>query len=254
MRRMISFMCGAYQLVGTLDEGTSDVGLLIVSGGNEIRSGAFGGQSALAAHMANAGFSTFRYDRRGIGESEGQNEGFEASAEDIAAALAAFRQSAPQVKRVVAFGNCDAATALGLFHRGTPIDGLILANPWIIESTPTDTERTRSTQRNRHPRTLLGAAQKSAELAGPAVRQDRSAKTCKWFGIRSPKRANVGLIGPLGGITRANICSNPTAHRPPRYDGYGIHGGMAQPGLRRDARFSAYTSRSVRHRLPWLCR
>ena len=165
MRRMISFMCGAYQLVGTLDEGTSDVGLLIVSGGNEIRSGAFGGQTALAAHMANAGFSTFRYDRRGIGESEGQNEGFEASAEDIAAALAAFRQSAPQVKRVVAFGNCDAATALGLFHRGSPIDCLILANPWIIESTPTDTEepaapsataiRARYWARLKNPRSLL---------------------------------------------------------------------------------------------------
>ena len=165
MRRMISFPCGTDNLVGTLDEGTRDIGLLIVSGGNEIRSGAFGGQAALAAHMADAGYTTFRYDRRGIGESEGQNAGFEASADDIAAALTAFRQSAPQVKRIIAFGNCDAATALALFHHGSPVEGLILANPWLIEATPANDEqptapsataiRARYWARLKNPRSLL---------------------------------------------------------------------------------------------------
>lgn len=165
MRRMISFPCGTDNLVGTLDEGSRDVGLLIVSGGNEIRSGAFGGQAALAAHMADAGYPTFRYDRRGIGESEGQNAGFEASADDIAAAVTAFRQSAPQVKRIVAFGNCDAAAALALFHQSKAIDGLILANPWIIEAAPANDEqpaapsataiRARYWARLKNPRSLL---------------------------------------------------------------------------------------------------
>jgi exosortase A-associated hydrolase 1 len=165
MRRMISFLCGTDRLLGTLDEGTREVGLFIVSGGNEIRSGAFGGQAALAAHMTAAGYSTFRYDRRGIGESEGQNGGFEASAEDIAAAVAAFLQTAPQVKRIVAFGNCDAATALALFHQGNPVDGLILANPWLIEAAPaSDAQptapsataiRARYWARLKNPRSLL---------------------------------------------------------------------------------------------------
>ena len=34
------------------------------------------------------------------------------------------------VKRLVAFGNCDAATSLGLFHHALGIDALLLANPW----------------------------------------------------------------------------------------------------------------------------
>jgi exosortase A-associated hydrolase 1 len=165
MRRMISFSCGPDMLLGTLDEGMGDVGLLIVSGGNEIRSGAFGGQSALAAKLSEAGYAVFRYDRRGIGESEGQNTGFEASAEDIGAAVAAFQQSAPEVKRIIAFGNCDAATALVLFHHDNAIDGLILANPWLIE-TPAETDEQTSTPsatairarywaRLRNPRSLI---------------------------------------------------------------------------------------------------
>ena len=38
---------------------------------------------------------------------------------------------APQVKRVIGFGNCDAATALASFGRATGIDSLVLANPWV---------------------------------------------------------------------------------------------------------------------------
>ncbi len=57
----------------------------------------------------------FRFDRRGIGDSTGENHGFESSADDIAAAAAAFRAESG-VTRIVGFGNCDAATALAFFH------------------------------------------------------------------------------------------------------------------------------------------
>ncbi len=135
MRRMISFDCGDDRLFATLDCGSNGgTGLLIVSGGNEIRSGAHAGQARLAREMASAGYPVFRYDRRGIGESEGVNRGFAESADDIAAAVAAFRAELPEMKRLVAFGNCDAATALALFHAGLAIDALILANPWVIEA------------------------------------------------------------------------------------------------------------------------
>jgi exosortase A-associated hydrolase 1 len=134
MRRMIDFDCEGERLAGTLDEGNNSTGLLIVSGGNEIRSGAHSGQAAMATHFAALGYPVFRYDRRGIGESEGDNGGFESSAADIAAAVLAFRNEAPTMQRVVAFGNCDAATALALFHKGVAIDALILANPWVIEN------------------------------------------------------------------------------------------------------------------------
>ena len=43
------------------------------------------------------------------------------------------RGSAPRLRRVVAFGNCDAASALMLFGADLAVDALVLANPWIIE-------------------------------------------------------------------------------------------------------------------------
>ena len=134
MRQMIGFDCLGDRLVGTLDEADGTTGLLIVSGGNEIRSGAYAGQAAMAQHFAAGGHPVFRYDRRGVGDSEGLNKGFESSADDIAAAVAAFRNTAPRLNRLVAFGNCDAATALTLFHSSLAIDRLVLANPWVIEN------------------------------------------------------------------------------------------------------------------------
>ena len=134
MRRVIDFDCDGDALVGTLDAAEGSTGLLIVSGGNEIRSGAYAGQAAMAGLFGAMDVPVFRYDRRGIGDSEGMNAGFDDSAEDIAAALAAFRNAAPQLTRIVAFGNCDAASALALFHAGLDIDALILANPWVIEA------------------------------------------------------------------------------------------------------------------------
>lgn len=131
---MIGFDCEGSRLAATLDEGTSTTGLLIVSGGNEIRSGAHSGQAVMAAHFAGLGYPVFRYDRRGVGESEGENGGFESSAAETAAAVSAFRDEVPAMQRLVAFGNCDAATALAFFHDGTAIDTLILANPWVVEN------------------------------------------------------------------------------------------------------------------------
>jgi exosortase A-associated hydrolase 1 len=132
MRRALSFACEGATLVGTLDGAPGCVGLLIVSGGNEIRSGAHRGMTELAATIAARGYPVFRFDRRGVGDSEGENTGFRFSGPDIAAALAAFRAQCPQLTRVVAFGNCDAASALAL--HGTAADARVLANPWVIPS------------------------------------------------------------------------------------------------------------------------
>ena len=164
MRRMIGFDCEGARLAATLDVGANTTGLMIVSGGNEIRSGAHAGQAAMAAHFAALGYPVFRYDRRGIGESESENGGFESSAADIAAAASAFRCEAPAMQRLVAFGNCDAATALAFFHDGTAIDALILANPWVIENASTEEASTPPTSaavrarywnRLKNPRSLI---------------------------------------------------------------------------------------------------
>ncbi len=132
MRHHLSFICEGELLAATLDEAPGTSGLLIVSGGNEIRCGAHRGMATLAQRIAAAGHPVFRFDRRGVGDSEGENGGFEASAPDIAAAIAAFRAAAPHMTRITAFGNCDAASAL-LLHQPTGLDALVLANPWTYE-------------------------------------------------------------------------------------------------------------------------
>lgn len=131
-RRHLPFACEGVRLIGTLDEASAKTGLLLVTGGNEIRSGAFSGQSRLASRIAAQGFPVFRFDRRGIGDSEGENCEFRSSAPDIAAALSAFREAAPHLERVVGFGNCDAASAL-MLAKGAGLDALILSNPWTFD-------------------------------------------------------------------------------------------------------------------------
>lgn len=131
-RRHLTFDCEGSTLVGTMDEASGTTGLLLVSGGNELRSGAWAGQAQFAVRIAAHGFPVFRFDRRGVGDSEGPNGEFRSSGPDIAAALAAFRAGAPHVTRIVALGNCDAASALMLGQR-LECDALILSNPWTIE-------------------------------------------------------------------------------------------------------------------------
>ena len=131
-RRHLVFPCEGDSLAATLDEGMNATGLLLVTGGNELRSGAFSGQAALAASLAARGHPVLRFDRRGVGDSEGINRGFRGEEADIRAALAAFREAAPHVSRIVGFGNCDAASAL-MLGGGAGCDALILSNPWTIE-------------------------------------------------------------------------------------------------------------------------
>ncbi|MHA6333415.1 hydrolase 1, exosortase A system-associated [Qipengyuania sp. CAU 1752] len=158
-RLHLTFNCEGDTLAATLDTAPSATGLLLVSGGNEIRSGAFAGQAKLAEKIARAGFPVFRYDRRGIGDSEGENSGYTGSEADIRAAVEAFQAVAPSVTRVVGFGNCDAASAL-MLAGGAGCNALVLSNPWTIEdeaeSTPPPAAvRARYAKKLKNPRELL---------------------------------------------------------------------------------------------------
>lgn len=131
-RRHLTVSCQGSDLAATLDTAPGRTALLLVSGGNEVRAGAWNGQAIFAARIAAQGFPVLRFDRRGVGDSEGVNGGFRSSAPDISAALETLRAQCPQVDRVVAFGNCDAASAL-MLARGVGIDALVLSNPWTID-------------------------------------------------------------------------------------------------------------------------
>lgn len=137
-RRHVTFECEGSLLVGTIDgDAKASAGLLQVTGGNELRSGAFAGQAQLAAGLAAQGFAVMRFDRRGVGDSEGPNGEFRTSRPDIAAALEAFRAECPALTRIVGFGNCDGASAL-MLAKGAGCDALVLSNPWTFEGTGAD--------------------------------------------------------------------------------------------------------------------
>lgn len=199
MRRLIDFACCGETLLGTLDmpSGSSArTGLLIVSGGNEIRIGAHRGMALLADRLASGGFPVFRFDRRGIGDSGGTNGGFETSGPDIAAAAACFRNAA-QVDRILGFGNCDAASALMLFHRDAGIDGLVLANPWAVmprdDLPPPAAIRARYAARLRDPKAWVRLLRGGVDL-GKLVR-----------GLARISRARAD--GPEGNILAARLAA-----------------------------------------------
>lgn len=133
MRRHVTFPCHDDILVGSLDDAAGTTGLLIVSGGNEIRAGAHRGMAMLAGRLATIGIPVFRYDRRGTGDSSGENTGFSGARDDLVAAATAFRRHAPHVRAIIGFGNCDAATTLALCGKDAGLNALILANPWVVE-------------------------------------------------------------------------------------------------------------------------
>jgi len=134
MRRLISFACGEAILAGSLDEAPGTTGLLLVIGGSQTRIGSHRMYERLAKGLAEKGYPCFRFDRRGVGDSDGEDPGFLGSGPDLVAAAAAFRREAPGLGRMIGFGLCDGASALALFGDEAGLDGLILANPWLVEA------------------------------------------------------------------------------------------------------------------------
>jgi exosortase A-associated hydrolase 1 len=134
MRRLTSFACEGAMLGASLDAGDGEIGLLMATGGSQTRVGSHRMYERLAKSLSKEGYNCFRFDRRGVGDSEGEDQGFRGSGPDIAAAAAAFRSAAPRVRRTFGIGLCDGATALALFGDTARLDGLILVNPWLVET------------------------------------------------------------------------------------------------------------------------
>jgi exosortase A-associated hydrolase 1 len=134
MRRLLSFDCEGATLAASLDAADGTTGLLLVTGGTQTRIGSHRMYERLAAALARAGWPCFRYDRRGVGDSQGEDPDYKDSGPDLAAAAAAFRREQPQLERLLGFGLCDGASALALHGRDAGLDGYILVNPWFVEA------------------------------------------------------------------------------------------------------------------------
>lgn len=128
------FACEGERLLGIVAhaDGDADVGVLVVVGGPQYRVGSHRQFVLLARSLAEAGFPAMRFDYRGMGDATGAMRDFEAIGADVAAALAAFAERVPRLRRIVLWGLCDAASA-ALFRAGDDprIAGLVLLNPWV---------------------------------------------------------------------------------------------------------------------------
>ncbi len=134
MRRLLTFACEGAALGATLDAAEGDVGLLLVTGGSQTRIGSHRMYERLAYSLQENGISCLRFDRRGVGDSEGEDPGYRASGPDLAAAAAAVRAERPGLRRLYGVGLCDGATAIALFAGEAALDGVILVNPWLVET------------------------------------------------------------------------------------------------------------------------
>ena len=132
--RPIVFACAGAQLVGICSPAPADLGVVVVVGGPQYRGGSHRQFVLLARQLAAAGFPVLRFDVRGMGDSEGEQRGFESITPDIAAAIDTLCAQQPQVRRVVLWGLCDGASAALLYlqeRQDARICGVALANPWV---------------------------------------------------------------------------------------------------------------------------
>lgn len=134
MRRLLSFDCEGAALGASLDSADGSTGLLFVTGGTQTRIGSHRMYERLALALAQAGWPCLRYDRRGVGDSAGEDPDFRGGGPDLAAAAAAFRREQPRLTRLLGFGLCDGASTLALHGKAAGLDGYMLVNPWFVEA------------------------------------------------------------------------------------------------------------------------
>lgn len=130
----LTFRCREDTLIGILHPvaQAAECGVLIVVGGPQYRIGSHRQFVQLARSLAVDGIPAMRFDTRGMGDSGGEFPGFEHIDDDIDAAVGAFFEAVPGLKRVVLWGLCDAASAILFYaHRDSRVAGAALANPWV---------------------------------------------------------------------------------------------------------------------------
>ena len=134
--RALAFDCGGERLYGILSlpargAGASR-GVLVVVGGPQYRAGSHRQFTLLARDLAQGGVPVLRFDYRGMGDSEGAIRPFDEVEDDLRAAIDAFMAAAPDLREVVLWGLCDAASAIGMYAARDPrVTGLVLLNPWV---------------------------------------------------------------------------------------------------------------------------
>lgn len=130
----LAFECDGDTLIGIVHrpESPSHRGVLsLVAGGPQYRGGCCRQLVYMGRDFASHGIPVMRFDHRGLGDGEGKFLDFLYVEKDLAAAIAAFKQAVPELREVVLWGGCNAASGIMInAHRYPEVTGLILSNPY----------------------------------------------------------------------------------------------------------------------------
>jgi exosortase A-associated hydrolase 1 len=132
-----TFECAGETLVGIADvpQRPRSRGVLIIVGGPQYRVGSHRQFVLFARRLASEGFPAFRFDYRGMGDATGEYITFKQIADDIRTAIATFQKLCPQVREVVLWGLCGAASASMIYAPGDDrVAGIVALNPWVRDS------------------------------------------------------------------------------------------------------------------------
>lgn len=132
--RAVTFSCAGLDLYGitSVPANPAHKGVVILVGGPQYRAGSHRQFTLLSRDLAASGIPTFRFDYRGMGDSEGTIRTFEDVNEDLRSALDAFAETVPTVTEFIIWGLCDAASAASFYAHCDPrVRGLVLVNPWV---------------------------------------------------------------------------------------------------------------------------
>lgn len=200
----VVFPCAGEWLVGVLHRPVAarPRGVLVVVGGPQTRVGSHRQFTLLARALAAQGFPVMRFDYRGMGDSGGALVGFEGIAEDLEAALAAFRERMPELREIVLWGLCDAASAALLHHRVHPqLAGLVLLNPWVTEG-----QTAAGVMLRRYYLRRVLSGELWARLLRGEVKVAASLRSLAGMVLRRP------AAEPSGSVTRAEAIAPPPAN------------------------------------------
>lgn len=134
--KAVSFECESDVLFGilTVPSAPASTAVLVIVGGPQYRVGSHRQFVQLARALATSGYTAFRFDVRGMGDSDGIKKDFQHVSKDIKAAKEFLLDTSTKIKNIVLWGLCDGASAALLYHhhyKDPQVKGLCLLNPWI---------------------------------------------------------------------------------------------------------------------------
>lgn len=134
MEKAVTFQVEQKQCLGILHLPTQAIttGVVIVVGGPQYRVGSHRQFVQLSRSLAQQNIASFRFDYRGMGDSFGEKQSFEEICDDIKHAIDIFLKEQTEIKNVVIWGLCDAASAALMYaDKDKRVNGLVLLNPWL---------------------------------------------------------------------------------------------------------------------------